>query len=66
MRSGPLPNIPYKALDIDPEDQPKPDLFRAPKRRRTSTENYKHKGSAIATPNRKKTGKPLYRAKKSS
>src|ERR1022692_2556153 len=26
MRSGPLPNIPYKALEIDPEDQPKPDL----------------------------------------
>ena len=27
IRSGPLPNIPCKALDIDPEDRPKPDLF---------------------------------------
>ncbi len=27
MRSGPLPYIPCKALDIDPEDRPKPDLF---------------------------------------
>jgi hypothetical protein len=63
MRSGPLPNIPYCALEIDPEDQPKPDLFPCPNQQGTSTENYKHKGSPYASPNRKTTNKPLHKAK---
>src|ERR1039457_1263787 len=62
MRSGPLPLHPLQALEIDLEDQPKPDLFPCPQQPGTSTENYKHKGSLYASTNRQKATKPLYTA----
>jgi len=53
MRSGPLPNIPYKALEIDPEDQPKPDLFPCPHVEGTSPIDVNHIGSHLSSLNRK-------------
>ena len=51
MRSGPLPTALAKALEIDPRDQPKPDLFRAPKLKEHLSVDHKHIERAVSIVN---------------
>jgi hypothetical protein len=63
MRSGPLPNIPYKRLKSISETNPNLIYFRAPNQEGTSPIDVNHIGSYLSSLNRKRGRKRLCEAK---